>query len=996
MSAPSSTAADETPTNAPVNEVKRLTRCFDIGGSGIKTAILENGFYKEGSYQHLGIVPPESSIIMYIDGMLEGKYREEIERPDVDFFISSAGLVNSETKSILDDWKGGGIERFQRDWVGVKEYKFSYLFGIKDESRLTVCSDVFSHTLGLLSLINLDNGIYCSITLGTGVVASLFEICNGDVFFLTPQIFAESSKIPTSFRLSSKNSLYQSVDIWDFLGNGHYQNGTPYGLTLIKSDDKMEIATARLHHLISYIRFKYNMAKTTPYLRGSDIKFFINGGSTQFINEHEFINDHIIHHVYLPMLAFNYFKSGKKIIERNLKSVVLCPPIKTTSNKSSGGARRKSIRKKSSLSRKTRKSSRLRRGGFRGPLKDIYTLNEHLKPENMIGFDKITTVTGITVEDIIRCGVFFNTSAVEHSEELIVGVGRLIVYNRGEDDILVDGSKTTVANRHPYSRHHPWRLGWGIPADGGGSAFDLPVFFMMIRTEDNPDGIRVFFFTMNYTLTLMSYKTNTLIKQYDNTTSLEDPRIAMCNNFYILYCHTGSYNGENYQSAGIGQNRMAELELKPRGPSARVQLPLISYIHTSFITEMLDVLKVNKMPLTFSIPNSNWKLLCANFLPPSTEKNLAIIPREDHSRIDFIFSLGEPVTKNLVIFQLPISHLINYSSLGESCGYVESETGTMLYSIIGITTKRGNVGTTFKKENNSIFSRIATTINHYAKQLMISFASYLATVQPGPLSDGLNYIKNGQRMFLQFTKPTTAQLHHQDFDPANLPSLLKQISSGGPVAKKIGGDGTIDGSEVLGVGHLKMDFWLMYVLYTYCKIRKNKRDTGDQAFANTINALETIIMDNDSIFKYNYDYIEKKPVMAWGVMNLSENAIPVSKPSLHAHLMYTGFIFKLNLAVYTITALSQQFLITENSNLEFINTITNVRIGGNNGYMIPYGEADALGKICFVKEERMRRFLSTEFYTSSLPPHEGRELIPNAYDEAIARFLKFDIMEEVV
>jgi len=190
-----------------------MARCFDIGGSGVKTCFIKPDNSLVG-LTALGICPVEIDFATWLRTKLTTFDTELSSKCDV--FISSAGGVDHENKSTNTEWKGGG-----KPFSG--KIKFRDLFGIPEASKLYVCSDLYSHVLGSQVVNPCTPGSdTLFIVLGTGLVSQQLRIKPGSELKFGPNQWNYKPPIMSS-TLHTEDPLYNKgdpiyVDPWVLLG----------------------------------------------------------------------------------------------------------------------------------------------------------------------------------------------------------------------------------------------------------------------------------------------------------------------------------------------------------------------------------------------------------------------------------------------------------------------------------------------------------------------------------------------------------------------------------------------------------------------------------------------------------------------------------------------------------------------------------------------------------------------------------------------------------
>jgi len=901
-------------------------RAFDIGGSGTKSCLIDiqqDGSYTiaDNSYISIPPVDPESIYSNVIRQNIDS-FDDEIKE-NYDIFISSAGDIDIRNKSIKDDWKGGGIPRKKKDWNGKKSYKFSEIFEIpaEYEKNVYVLPDTLSHTYGIIYTHGkkLEDGIYCNIALGTGVVITIFQKCNSNYRIITPHILEQSTLIP----LSLDGSDDSKIQIWDFLGNG-YDNGHPYGLKTIYPEAKRgPEANIRTKYLIKYIQQKIKKDITS---------FIITGGTSNLLQQFESINKSNIIIDKTPgisMIGYNLLKHNITFTEG---TIIECRSNKN--NKKVGGDVKRKSNRTSYTKRKIRKLNKKsttkknkryinKKGGVRSN-NIIVNLNLAFIPENMM-FDSIYEKTR---EQLSSHGCLFNPTVYEYDHNTLIGLARFCYMEGAEsDDIVINGRFTTTANRHPYSFGSPWRTGWSR------AVTDECIFFVLKDGGEGNDSIK--FYTLNNNL-------NFGPTQY--TPRIEDPRITKLNDIYVLYGHV-SHLDRNAVGV-IGTDRDRELELKPPERIAEhFTLPVLSYVNVRFIEHIINH-NNDRIP----IQNSNWKLACKNWLPYGTEKNFAMIPRPNMDRLDLIYSLGG-YTDSLVMIHVNKADL---QGNAEHCGYVESLTGRTRSSGQGIIPY--NI---LHVPSNAIFKTMRDTINIQSIAYGRALLSSINVNNIRRLSNyifSISYIDNNRFRITFLRNCNNAEM---DIGLDDL-KILDQISSGGPSAIKVNNDNSFSRNEVVSVGHLKI-LWRPLIVLIHLA----------QAFPEIANTFRDILLAENSIFMYYYNFIStQNPLLVWGRSRMNQ-AIEVSENQnvLHQNRAYSSFLYVLNLDNYAITVITKQFFV-ENQTLEFCDTIANhTSSDGNKGYILPYGCNDVQAKLYICTKEHIDHLILNE---SQFPAGENK------------------------
>jgi len=256
-------------------------RCFDIGGSGVKTALYNPMTHKITNVEPLGVAPVDGNTETFTNFIKQKipSYASEIETVGSVLYIVSAGNLVFDDKSkeyvIRGDWKGGGIERYKKDWPADKQnsgYLIKDLFGVKDPNVTVYCSpDKIAPILGYRMFVESARSKFiANITLGTGVVCSIVKKEAGtdkNIQLCMPMPFVDSL---TDFKLKYTPNLLHPEDpyykptsdgnedkeIWSLLGFGDYDPPTP-GLQTLKTtktpDVYKQILTKRLVQLINFL-----------------------------------------------------------------------------------------------------------------------------------------------------------------------------------------------------------------------------------------------------------------------------------------------------------------------------------------------------------------------------------------------------------------------------------------------------------------------------------------------------------------------------------------------------------------------------------------------------------------------------------------------------------------------------------------------------------------------------------------------------------------------
>jgi hypothetical protein len=284
-------------------------RCFDIGGSGIKTTLFNTA---TDTFSHVvslpvpvaddpGTTPYHEAFLTYLHTVIPS-YTDEINTPNYVIYISLAGVVeyvDARGPTIMDDWKGGILPRFKGDWPADKrEYGYSLrtLFGVKNKPsvRLYAISDNISHGIGNLKVLEKATAEeYCLITLGTGVSVSFFRKTAGvlgETFYYQPNPLLSLDNFRLDFnrqQLASDDPYFSNdprlvtKEIWSFLGFGNYEEGVP-GLHALRDalgiENYKNIVTKRLQCLLAFL-YKFVQLKEMP-----GFNIYIAGGGKEFVN----------------------------------------------------------------------------------------------------------------------------------------------------------------------------------------------------------------------------------------------------------------------------------------------------------------------------------------------------------------------------------------------------------------------------------------------------------------------------------------------------------------------------------------------------------------------------------------------------------------------------------------------------------------------------------------------------------------------------------------
>lgn len=345
-----------------------IFRCFDIGGSGLKTALYHPITREIKDVQSLGIAEITGNPSTFTE-FLKSKiptYVSEISIPMTFIYISSAGLLG-ETPSgdymIFDDWKAGGIAVKKDDWSDDKKasgYSFRELFDVSDKPniKLRVLPDTISHLVGYRAFLQKPESLYIgNIVLGTGVVANIVRKKPepfGQLSICTPQPLEtlDHFKLPyIPNTLHPEDPYYKNTsepnikEIWSFLGFGNYDgSGQTYpGLSILKTTKTpevyKEILTKRLINLISFLK-KFASEKNI-----SISEILITGGGEEFVDASQLENN-----VTLLNDKLNVYRGFKYVLTKRLSEKLYleeeCRSGGTRRNIKHTLNRKKTIRKK--------------------------------------------------------------------------------------------------------------------------------------------------------------------------------------------------------------------------------------------------------------------------------------------------------------------------------------------------------------------------------------------------------------------------------------------------------------------------------------------------------------------------------------------------------------------------------------------------------------------------------------------------------------------------
>ena len=613
--------------------------------------------------------------------------------------------------------------------------------------------------------------------------------------------------------------------------------------------------------------------------------------------------------------------------------------VKNIPNKNGGGRNKKyktiksttkkqvkSLYKKWNTKNNTKKRNRfMNKKGGTNINKSILNINKFFVPANM-RFDHFV-IAGKPLEDIARNGCLFNPTIYEHDTHTLIGLARFCytdIIDDG-DDIKINEHFTTTTNRYPYSTGSPWRTGWS------GALTDQCIFFII---QDNP--FKINFYKIN---------SNTEIKF---GLRIEDPRITKLGNIYVLYGHCSHLKPGNVGE--IGQNRNQALELKPKDIKTNITLPVISYLEVSYIDTILST------PSNSPIYNSDWKLVCKNWLPYDVEKNFAMISREQLSKLDLIYSLGGH-TESMVVISISKDDIIGQSN---KCDYVESLTGKTKSA--GQSIVKNSV---FKVKTNNIFKKI----KDYTNALSIAaFKKIGERIKFDNLEAAINPIFTIERKVDNTYRVTFLRNCGDSVTDIDLTAnilVLDQISSGGPSAKVINTDNNFDETEVISVGHLKI-LWRHVVILIQLTL----------SYPEVEYLFKNILMDENGIFMYYYRFVrDMNPFMAWGIELGEEIDVTENQNVIHQLRVYSSFLYVLDLNNYAIKHISKQ-LFVERQTLEFCDTIANHTIlDGDKGYILPYGLNDTQAKLLFCDKECVNHFLTNDSIHPTAEPLSSLECV---------------------